>query len=140
MGKGEKIRYQCSSHHYKKLAFRDLSKPFADDTILDSSKLEDVGCRHFNVGKVKRKIVDLDLHSKSTLCKKRDLVTINFFFSHFFFHIINLRVVKTRNWEGVNILFFLVDRLVQYWMPFDRPATMNKKLLKLSHNDIRNMF
>ena len=35
-------KYQRSSHQYEKPSFRDSSKPFADDSILDSSKLEEV--------------------------------------------------------------------------------------------------
>ena len=129
-GKEKEMKYQRSSHPYEKPSFRDSSKPFEDDRILDSSKLEEVANISMWV-KLKEKIVDLDLHGKIHCVKKELVVTISFFFSHFFFHIINLRVVKTRNWEGVNILFFLVDRSVQYWMPFIRPATMNKKLIKI---------
>ena len=40
-GKEKKIKYQ-RSHQYEKPSFRDLSKPFADDRILDSSNLEEV--------------------------------------------------------------------------------------------------
>ena len=42
MGKGGKIKYQRSFHQYEKPSFRDSSKVFADDKILDSSKLEEV--------------------------------------------------------------------------------------------------
>ena len=43
MGKGKKKkRYQRSYHQYEKPSFKDSSKPFADDRILDSSKLEEV--------------------------------------------------------------------------------------------------
>ena len=40
--KKKKNRYQRSSHRYEKPSFKDSSKPFADDRILDSSKLEEV--------------------------------------------------------------------------------------------------
>ena len=62
LGKEKKNKYQRSFHQYEKPSFRDLSKHFVRDRILDSSRLR--GCRHFNVGKVKKK--KKNRRSKST--------------------------------------------------------------------------
>ena len=57
--------------------------------------------------------------------KGKLLVTSDFSFSHSVFKRLVLQTRKNKGLfgKGLTFFFFLVDRSVQYWMPFSRLAT-----------------